>query len=603
MTNPLALNNVRAPVRWVINKLSRLDTLKLWYDEWLAGNGGDAAAFLDYTLGKTGVDFKVLNQTLLNDIPQDKPMIFVANHPLGALEGMLLSRLLLRYRPDLKVLTNQMLLCFKEFNELFIGVDVLNPNKQAENAKGMRLIAKHLGKGGALLVFPSGTVGHVQPSQILTKHWQVNDAPWQDIVGRLAMKYKAPCVPIHVSGKNSRAFYLSGLIHPRLRTLLLPRAMINSGKQCVSATIGQPIILEKGQLTPEAATEYLRLACEMLANKNEDISHAKKNNKAEKNSKAEKNLKVKTSFNSSEAFNNKAVQDHLKTMDSQCVITRDDLKVYIASYSQLGPVAQLLALERERTFSAVGEGTGLTHDVDRFDQYYDHIFVWDTKHQQLVGGYRAAAVEAIVKQKGLKGLYSYSLFAYDQRLLATFGGAIEVGRSFITKDYQRNGTALDTLWCGLGQYLLQHPNCHTLFGCVSISQTFAPIARAVLVDALLEGYGADAKTRSLVKAHSPFTFKARFWSKELITTFANFSIINKLLGQGAFEQRVPALIRHYAALNGKFIDFSVNHGFNQSLDGLIYVDLRQTPARYIKRYLGDAGALDFKMRWEEKDAA
>ena len=92
-------------------------------------------------------------------------------------------------------------------------------------------------------------------------------------------------------------------------------------------------------------------------------------------------------------------------------------------------------------------------------------------------------------------------------------------------------------------------------------------------------------------------------SLNTVTTFANFSIINKLLGQGAFEQRVPALIRHYAALNGKFIDFSVNHGFNQSLDGLIYVDLRQTPARYIKRYLGGAGALDFKTRWEEKDAA
>ncbi|WP_394201684.1 lysophospholipid acyltransferase family protein [Marinagarivorans algicola] len=590
MTNPLALTDVSPPIRWVINRLSRLDTLKQWYDEWLAGNGGDAADFLDYTLDKTGINFDVLNESLLNNVAQDKPIVFVANHPLGGLEGMLLSRLLLRYRPDLKVLTNQMLLCFKEFNELFIGVDVLNPNKQAENAKGMRLIAKHLGKGGALLVFPSGTVGHIQVPQVFTKHWTVTDAPWQDIVGRLAMKYKAECVPIYVSGKNTRAFYLTGLIHARLRTLLLPRAMIAKQNESIQATIGEPIILEKGKMTPEAATDYLRLACEFLADDNAAFT-------------VEQAAKKKVKSLATSTSSPEAIQNHLTAMGEYCVLTRGDFKVYVAPYAALGPIAQLLAVEREHTFRAIGEGTGLVRDVDRFDEDYDHIFIWDTQQSALVGGYRAANVKHLVDKKGLKGLYSYSLFAYDKRLLATLGGSIEVGRSFITPVYQRDGIALDTLWCGLGHYLLQHPQCHTLFGCVSISQTFAPIARAVLVDALLEGYGADDKTRALVKAHSPFTFKARFWSKELITTFANFSIINKLLGQGAYQQRVPALIRHYAALKGKFIDFSVNHGFSQSLDGLIYVDLRQTPERYLKRYLGADGAELFKTRWQQKNAA
>lgn len=590
MTNPLALTDVSAPIRWVINRLSRLDILKQWYDEWLAGSGGDAADFLDYTLGKTGINFEVLNEPLLNNIPQDKPLVFVANHPLGGLEGMLLSRLLLRYRPDLKVLTNQMLLCFKEFDELFIGVDVLNPNKQAENAKGMRAIAKHLGKGGALLVFPSGTVGHVQAPQVFTKKWTVIDAPWQDIVGRLAMKYKAECVPIHVAGKNSRAFYLTGLIHARLRTLLLPRAMISKQNDWIRATIGEPIVLERGKITPEAATDYLRLACEFLADDNAALT-------------VEQAAKKKVAPLAVNASALEAIQRHLNNMAQYCVVTRGNFNVYVAPYTALGPVAQLLAIEREQTFRAIGEGTGLVSDVDRFDEDYDHIFIWDTQYKKIVGGYRAANVGHLVDKKGLKGLYSYSLFAYDKRLLMTLGGAIELGRSFITQDYQRDGIALDTLWCGLGHYLLQHPQCHTLFGCVSISQTFAPIARAVLVDALLEGYGADDKTRALVKAHRPFTFKARFWSKELVTTVANFSIINKLLGQGAYEQRVPALIRHYAALKGKFIDFSVNHGFNQSLDGLIYVDLRQTPERYLKRYLGASGAAIFKARWEQKDAA
>ena len=76
--------------------------------------------------------------------------------------------------------------------------------------------------------------------------------------------------------------------------------------------------------------------------------------------------------------------------------------------------------------------------------------------------------------------------------------------------------------------------------------------------------------------------------------------INKLLGNSGNAMRVPVLIRHYLALNGKFIDFSVNAGFNQSLDGLILVDLRTAPPRYLRRYLGKEGATEFTQRWRQE---
>lgn len=580
MTNPLTLARLPLPARWLVNAVSRLHVLRDWYDEWLMGNGGDANTFLNYTLNKTGVNFKVVNEGALARLPQTtsekkEPLIIVANHPLGGLEGMLLSRLVLQYRKDLKVLTNEMLLSFKEFNDLFIGVDVLNPNKQSQNAKGMRQVAKHLSAGGALLVFPSGTV-----AQMKANSWAITEAPWQDIVGRLALKYKTTCLPIYVSGKNSRLFYLSGLLHPRLRTLLLPRAMISKQGETVGAAVGESFVLEGEGLTPQAATDYLRLQCELLAEPEEL-----------------KSLHGLADIAAMDEAQNGKVQEYLAGLAEHCIQRKGDLAVYCLAYEMLGPVLPVLANEREKTFRAVGEGTGLACDLDQFDPLYHHIVLWDHQAQQLVGSYRAANTADVVAKVGVAGLYSHSLFAYDQRFLASLGGAIEVGRSFVTQGYQNNSGALDMLWCGLGGFILRNPGCHTLFGCVSISQAFAPVVRALLVDTLMTKHAADHNTRALVKAHKPVVLKEKFWSEALIESMASMAAINKLLGRANYRLRVPALIRHYLALNGHFIDFSLNAGFNNSLDGLIYVDLRQTPQRYIKRYLGEEGARVFNARW------
>ena len=579
MSNPLTLAALPAPVRWLVNSISKLHVLSRWYDEWLAGPQGDATAFLDYTLAKTGIQFEVTNPNALIAIPQDVPLIIVANHPLGGLEGMLLSRLLLRVRPDLKVLTNEMLLSFKEFDELFIGVDVLNPNKQAQNAKGMRRISKHLSQNGALLIFPAGTV-----SELSLKTRQISDAPWQDIVGRLAMRYNAQCLPIYVTGKNSGLFYLSALIHPRFRTLLLPRAMISKQGECIRATVGQCIALDKAAMSPAAATDYLRLNCELLAAPNV-AAHSFK-----------KAVHVRP-------VNSETLALQLQFLNAYKVAEKNEFCVYCAPFEALGPIADVLAAAREKTFRCAGEGTGLAADIDKFDPHYWHIFVWDIKAQQLVGSYRAVNTKTAVANKGLGGLYSHSLFDYDQRFLNTLGGAIEVGRSFITEPYQNNHHALDLLWRGLGAFMVQNPECHTFFGCVSISQTFAPMLRALLVDTLLEGYAADGVQRALVKPLRPFKYQQRFWAPELIQALTSMADINKLLGGVNVQLRVPALIRHYIALKGKFVEFTVNKGFNESLDGLIFVDLRQTPSRYIARYLGAENAQAFNHRWRQKNAA
>ncbi|MCB1665489.1 MAG: lysophospholipid acyltransferase family protein [Pseudomonadales bacterium] len=575
--NPLTLHGLPTPLRFVINKLSSLDVLRRWYDDWLRAPEPGASRFLDYTLGRIGAQFDIVDEEALAALPQDKPLIIVANHPLGALEGMLLSRLLLRYRPDLKVLTNELLLHFKEFSDLFIGVDVLNPDKQQMNARGMMQASRHLAKGGALLIFPAGTV-----SVLDVKSWSIQDAPWKDIVGRLALKYKADCLPVHIEGRNGWSFYLSGLVHKRLRTLLLPRAMIAQHRKRVTARVGRLVSLAETTVTsPAAATEYLRLSCELLAgNPSSDMSS------------------LPPTLNPlGEDIPGELLQARLDTLQEYRIAGQGQFQVYTIPFDALGIIADQLALERERTFRAVGEGTGRTLDRDRFDPWYWHILVWDSEAQRIAGAYRAARVSTVLQNKGVTGLYSNSLFQYDERFIQALGGAVEVGRSFVAAAYQSDSRALDLLWQGLGNMILRYPDCHTLFGCVSISSRYSPMLRAVLTDSFLAAHSVDDTMRSLVRPVSPFRYTRKFWTPDTLRALSSMAAINKLLGTTGTAQRVPVLIRHYLALNGKFIDFSVNRGFNHSLDGLILVDLRTAPARYLRRYLGRDGAEEFTQRW------
>lgn len=575
--NPLTLHGLPTPLRFLINKLSSLDVLRQWYDDWLRAPEPGASRFLDYTLGRIGAQFDIVDEDALAALPQDKALIIVANHPLGALEGMLLSRLLLRYRPDLKVLTNELLLNFKEFSDLFIGVDVLNPDKQQLNARGMMQASRHLAKGGALLIFPAGTV-----SVLNVKNWSIQDAPWKDIVGRLALKYKADCLPVHIEGRNGWSFYLSGLVHKRLRTLLLPRAMISQHRKRVTARVGRVVSLAETPVTsPAAATEYLRLSCELLAGKpSSDISSL-----------------PPTLSPLGEDIPGELLQTRLDTLQEYRIAGQGPLQVYTIPHDALGILADQLALERERTFRAVGEGTGRTLDRDRFDPWYWHILVWDREAQRIAGAYRAAQVSTVLQNKGVSGLYSNSLFQYDERFVQALGGAVEVGRSFVAQAYQSDSRALDLLWQGLGNMILRFPDCHTLFGCVSISSRYSPMLRAVLTDSFLAAHSADDTMRALVRPVSPFRYTRKFWTPDTLRALSSMAAINKLLGTTGTAQRVPVLIRHYLALNGKFIDFSVNRGFNHSLDGLILVDLRTAPARYLRRYLGHDGAEEFTQRW------
>ena len=298
-----------------------------------------------------------------------------------------------------------------------------------------------------------------------------------------------------------------------------------------------------------------------------------------------------------------AISKQLRSLEDCKLVSKRNFSVYCANYDRLGIIMEEIALSREITFRAAGEGTGKHLDSDQFDPHYLHLFVWDNDANSLVGGYRLADAKQVVAAHGLDGLYSQSLYHFDKSYLDRLGGCLEMGRSFVVPNYQRHPRALDLLWQGIGHYVAKNPEFHTLFGCVSISNEHSELAQAFISDSMISAFRAEQHYINDVKPRVPLIVKGKVWSAKTLASLSNIAVINKLVGQCEAGKTVPIILRHYLALNGRFVCFSVNESFNKSLDGLIIVDLRKTPEKYLGRYLGDSGSKRFLAKWREHETA
>ena len=554
--------------------------------------------FLSGVLDYLGVRVNAIDsQSVLLNLPKEGPLLIVANHPLGGLEGVAITQLLLGLRADTKVLTNNLLTRIPELQSTFIGVDVLSKNAARENVKGIRAASQHLKAGGALLIFPAGKVASVN-----VRSRKVEDHPWNRFAGNLLKRSGASCLPIYVDGYNSRFFYAMALIHSKLRTLLLPRELANKTGSELKLIIGEVIKPQEVNRFNDdrALTDYLWMATEFLkrqARLNASVSPSVSLSSAIDSVGCDEEVVngVNVPCSSSEAI--------LSQLADCQLIETDSYSVYCAPFDRLGSLAETIGIAREVTFSAAGEGTGNRVDTDRFDPHYLHLFIWDRKSSRVVGGYRIGRVDEIVEQHGLDGLYSRTLFDFDQHYLNKIGKCLEMGRSFVHPDYQRLPQTLDLLWRGIGLYVAKNPEYHTLFGAVSISNAHSDLARALISECMLESFCAEQRFLDDVKPLVPLKVSGKIWTNAMLASLNHVSMVNKLIGRCDPGKALPTLLRHYLSLNGKFVCFSINEVFNDSLDGLILVDLRNTPSKYLKRYLSKEGAANFLAKWDVSSEA
>jgi len=273
--------------------------------------------------------------------------------------------------------------------------------------------------------------------------------------------------------------------------------------------------------------------------------------------------------------------------NEHCLFSTDSLAVYLFKGQVAPALMRLIGVGRAVTFAAIGAGSGEDVDVSAEDAYYDHLMLWDKNENCLVGAYRIGFTQEILKSHGPEGMYLNHVFEMESKFYEHLDNAMELSRSFVLPSYQKNPQMLDALWKGIGQAAIAK-NCFTLYGSVTISDSFTPLSQSILVDMLDRYYSDDADLRGSVKAPVPFVPQTRNHSLVVDAWSAlGLNKLNSVIQDLEGDQRdIPPLIRYYVSLGAKFLSFQVEESFNDAIYCLLKVDLNELPRRYKKRFMG-----------------
>jgi len=533
---PLQSRLTRAAFRAARPALSRAIGLEELARLYASIRGAQGKAFVRDAIQALDVRIAI-RRASPDGIPRDGSLIIAANHPTGALDGLVLAATALQVRPDVRIIANHLLSRIPELAEICFFVDPFGgPAASARSQPGLRAAHLWLRRGGAVVMFPSGSVD--VPGEA--------DA-WHPTLGRLAIATGARVLPCAIDARNSELFYGAGRVHPALRTLLLGRELLNKRGRRIAVRIGAPLE-RRGEEEAVALTGRSRAAVGALA-------HTPDNLAAE-----------------------------IDALPPTALLTQGGgLEVYSAAPASIPSVLQELGRLREITFRAVGEGTGRHTDLDRFDEHYQHLFVWNRERREIVGAYRVGATDIIAPQAGTTGLYTRTLFRFDRRLLDRMGPGLELGRSFVRAEYQRSYGALLMLWRGIGRLLADNPRYRVLFGAVSISNRYQDASQQLL-RAFLERHYAEPGMGDLVDPLNPPPPLAA--TKPGVVLPATVGDLEKALVRLEGTQGMPVLLRHYLRLNATVLGFNIDPAFANALDALMMVRVDAVPPSLRTRCLG-----------------
>jgi len=526
--------------------------------------------FVEQALDLFHFDYRVA-PTDRENIPSEGRVVIVANHPLGALDALALLHLVGSVRRDVKILANDVLMQFEPLRPLLVPLDVF---AAGESRSGLREAYRALEQEQALIVFPAGEVSRIRPNG-------VRDGRWSSGFLRFARKSGAPVVPVHIAAHNSPMFYGVSMLAKPLAMLMLPREMFNAASARIALTVGAPI---PTTALPSAGLDEAGLAARMRRHvyqiarrKPGGIGGPAEFATAAAVAHPEPPQAVRSALKRAEHLGQTSNGKQILLLDPEpgCVALRE--------------IGRL----RELSFRAVGEGTGLKRDLDRFDAWYRHIVLWDENAMEIVGAYRMGEAGRILRERGLEGLYAASLFEYAPAALGFLADSIELGRSFVQPRHW-GSRSLDYLWQGIGAYLLRHPQVRYLLGPVSLSACLPEAAREWIVHCHAHFFGdrdGFARARNPFQVSAPLALQAdALWHG--IEPRQGLARLKDKLAVDSLS--IPTLYRQYVDLcepdGVRFLAFGVDPDFGHCVDGLIRIDLnRLTPAKRA-RYLGVASA-------------
>ena len=510
--------------------------------------------FADHLLENMNISIDVAPEQLEN-IPKEGGFIVVSNHPFGAIEGVMLLSAVAKVRPDFKVMANFILSHIPNLKECFFAVNPFENNPEWKSSVGgIKGAIQHIAAGNGLGIFPAGEVsryhGHDYPE----------DLPWSTSIARLIKNASVPVIPVFWLGHNSRLFYAVDKIHPML---------INKHDQCFKLQIGKPILPAEVEAyeNPKELAAYLRSRSYALeANIPTAAVEEKKELKMEEiDAPSDLSLMLKEL----EAIREKSF-----------LYSASDYDCYLADYEDIPNLMHEIARLREETFRAIGEGTGKHLDQDEFDSHFKHLILWDNVKQKIAGCYRLGIGSDIIPKYGIKGFYVSTLVNINEAFTEYLRHTIELGRSFVALDYQKEVLPLVLLLRGLSDVVVRYPDINHFIGPVSISSWYPKFYMSMIVKYVTEKHPVSEDLAHMATPMTPFRedflkVDADVLMKNNMESIDKFDKFMFRLSNG--EYRLPTLFKKYLKLNAKFLCFNVDPDFNDTLDSLLFLTFTDFP--------------------------
>ena len=573
-------------VGWIILRILRISAINKIYDN---NKNKSDLDFLNGILDDCKIKFEIPEEDLKR-IPKEGPFITVSNHPLGGIDGVLLLKLVTEKRADYKIVANFLLHRVAPLKPYVMPVNPFETRKDAKSSvAGIKSALLHLREGKPLGIFPAGEVSTHKDGKLNV------DKPWEEGAIKLIKKANVPIIPIYFHAKNSRLFYFLSKFSDTLRTAKLPSEVIQQRGRVIKVRIGKPISV-KDQDTFKALPDFykfIRRKTYMLANPFEKSNRLITSPKI----KIKKATKKISSQRNSDLF--LAEVDALRETNSRLLKSKN-YEVFFASAKDIPNLIHEIGRLREITFRAIGEGTNKEVDLDKFDNYYHHLLLWDTVAEKLVGAYRMGLGKEIYKKYGIKGFYVQSLFRIEPELHQMMDNTIEMGRAFIIAEYQQKPMPLFLLWKGIVHVTLRYPKYKYLMGGVSISNQFSDFSKSLMIEFMKSHY-YDPYIAQYIRPKKEYKVKLKDGDKDFVfdASKADMQKFDKIIDEiepGIL--RIPVLIKKYVKQNARLVAFNVDPKFNNAIDGLMYIKVADIPESTVKPVMEE-----FQLELERKATA
>ena len=518
--------------------------------------------FADHLLQNMNITIDV-NPEQLDNIPKEGGFIVVSNHPFGGIEGVMLLSVIAKVRPDFKVMANFILSHIPNLKECFFAVNPFEKNPEWKSSVGgIKGAIQHITDGYGLGVFPAGEVsryhGHDYPE----------DLPWSTSIARIIKNANVPVIPVFWEGCNSKLFYMVDKIHPMLGTARLTKELINKHDTCFNLQMGKPILPAEVALyeNPKELAAYLRSRSYALE---ANIPARIVEKKEVKQDKIDDPTDLSLMLAELEAIREKSF-----------LYSASDYDCYLADYEDIPNLMHEIARLREETFRAIGEGTGKSLDQDEFDKHFKQMILWDKVKQKIAGCYRLGIGSEIIPKFGIRGFYVSTLVNIDESFSDKLSHTIELGRSFVSLDYQKEVLPLMLLLRGLSDVVVRYPEINHFIGPVSISSWYPKFYLSLIARFVSENHSVEDELKGKVTPKTPFV-------PDYLKVDSDVLLKNNINGVDKFdkflfrlsngEYRLPTLYKKYLKLNAKFLCFNVDHDFNDTLDSLLFLTFTNFP--------------------------